>query len=112
MPTFVVLCFLMCALWWLGKQRLMRLLVPLLVLSTLSIVVYTGAEIMVVRSRPLWNTLWVPINLALSGCALMRWRSSSTPSTANGATSKAACAITPCCWPKNCLKKAPSRRPR
>jgi tetrathionate reductase subunit C len=30
-------------------------------------VVYTGAEIMVIRSRPLWNTLWVPINLALSG---------------------------------------------
>ena len=67
MPTFVGLCVLMCALWWLGKQRLMRLLVPVLVLSTLSIVVYTGAEIMVIRSRPLWNTLWVPINLALSG---------------------------------------------
>lgn len=67
MPTFVGLCVLMCALWWRGKQRLMRLLVPVLVLSTLSIVVYTGAEIMVIRSRPLWNTLWVPINLALSG---------------------------------------------
>lgn len=67
MPTFVGLCVLMCALWWLGKHRLMRLLVPVLVLSTLSIVVYTGAEIMVIRSRPLWNTLWVPINLALSG---------------------------------------------
>ncbi|KOC28457.1 tetrathionate reductase [Comamonas testosteroni] len=67
MPTFVGLCVLMCALWWRGEQRLMRLLVPVLVLSTLSIVVYTGAEIMVIRSRPLWNTLWVPINLALSG---------------------------------------------
>ena len=67
MPTFVGLCVLMCALWWLGKPGLMRWLAPLLVLSTLSIVVYTGAEIMVVRSRPLWNTLWVPINLALSG---------------------------------------------
>lgn len=67
MPTFVGLCLLMCALWWLGKHKLMRILVPVLLLSTLSIVVYTGAEIMVIRSRPLWNTLWVPINLALSG---------------------------------------------
>ncbi len=67
MPTFVTLCLLMCVLWWLGKPGWMRALAPLLVLSTLSIVVYTGAEIMVVRSRPLWNTLWVPINLALSG---------------------------------------------
>ena len=67
MPTFVTLCVLMCALWWLGKPGWMRALAPLLVLSTLSIVVYTGAEIMVVRSRPLWNTLWVPLNLALSG---------------------------------------------
>ena len=67
MPTFVGLCVLMCALWWLGKPRLMRALVPLLVLSTLSIVLYSGAEVMVIRSRPLWNTLWVPINLALSG---------------------------------------------
>lgn len=67
MPTFVGLCVLMCALWWLGKQNLMRWLVPLLVLSTLSIVLYSGAEVMVVRSRPLWNTLWVPVNLALSG---------------------------------------------
>ena len=67
MPTFVGLCVLMCALWWLGKAKLMRALVPVLVLSTLSIVLYSGAEIMVIRSRPLWNTLWVPINLALSG---------------------------------------------
>ncbi|MGU3626977.1 NrfD/PsrC family molybdoenzyme membrane anchor subunit [Comamonas sp. C24C] len=67
MPSFVGLCVLMCALWWMGRPQWMRLLVPVLVLSTLSIVVYTGAEIMVIRSRPLWNTLWVPINLALSG---------------------------------------------
>ena len=67
MPMFVGLSVLMCALWWLGKPGWMRALAPLLVLSTLSIVVYTGAEIMVVRSRPLWNTLWVPLNLALSG---------------------------------------------
>ncbi|MEG1735022.1 MAG: NrfD/PsrC family molybdoenzyme membrane anchor subunit [Comamonas sp.] len=67
MPVFVLLSLLMCALWWLGQARWMRWLAPLLIVSTLSIVVYTGAEVMAVRSRPLWNTLWVPINLALSG---------------------------------------------
>jgi len=67
LPLFVVLSLAMCALWWLGLQRWMRLLAPLLVLSALSICVYTGAEMMVIRARPLWNTLWVPINLALTG---------------------------------------------
>lgn len=67
LPAFVGLSLLMCLLWWLGQQRWMRWLVPVLVLSALSITVYTGAEMMVVRSRPLWNTLWVPVNLALTG---------------------------------------------
>ncbi|HEY4664188.1 MAG TPA: NrfD/PsrC family molybdoenzyme membrane anchor subunit [Comamonas sp.] len=67
LPLFVVLSLAMCALWWLGLQRWMCLLAPLLVLSALSICVYTGAEMMVIRARPLWNTLWVPINLALTG---------------------------------------------
>jgi tetrathionate reductase subunit C len=57
----------LCASWWLGKTHWMRLLSPLLVLSALSITVYTGAEMMAVRSRPLWNTMWVPVNLALTG---------------------------------------------
>lgn len=67
LPMFVGLSLLVCLLWWLGKQQAMRWLVPLLVLSALSIAVYTGAEMMVVRARPLWNTLWVPVNLALTG---------------------------------------------
>lgn len=67
LPLFFVLAMLMCAAWWLGQARWMRLLAPLLVLSALTITVYTGAEIMVVRARPLWNTLWVPVNLALTG---------------------------------------------
>ena len=67
MPLFVGLSVLMCALWWLGQKRFMRLLAPLLVLSALSIAVYSGAEMYAVRSRPLWNTLWVPVNLALTG---------------------------------------------
>ena len=36
-------------------------------LAALSVMVYTGAEIMVVRARPLWNTVFLPINLALTG---------------------------------------------
>ena len=67
LPVFVTLCLAMCAAWWLGKTRWMRLLAPLLIVSALSISFYTGAEMMVVRSRPLWNTLWVPVNLALTG---------------------------------------------
>ena len=67
MPLFVGLCVLMCALWWLGQKRWMRLLAPVLILSALSISVYSGAEMYAVRSRPLWNTLWAPVNLALTG---------------------------------------------
>jgi len=67
LPVFVGLSVAMCACWWLGKTRWMRLISPLLVVSALTISIYTGAEIMVVRSRPLWNTLWVPVNLALTG---------------------------------------------
>ncbi|WP_027016453.1 NrfD/PsrC family molybdoenzyme membrane anchor subunit [Comamonas composti] len=67
LPVFVGLAVAMCAAWWLGKSRWMRALSPLLVLSALSISIYTGAEIMEVRSRPLWSTLWVPVNLALTG---------------------------------------------
>ncbi|MDH5857528.1 NrfD/PsrC family molybdoenzyme membrane anchor subunit [Lampropedia aestuarii] len=67
LPVFVGLSVAMCASWWLGKSTWMRALSPLLVLSALSISIYTGAEIMTVRSRPLWSTLWVPINLMLTG---------------------------------------------
>lgn len=67
MPLFVGLCVLMCALWWLGQKRWMRLLAPVLILSALSISVYSGAEMYAVRSRALWNTLWAPVNLALTG---------------------------------------------
>ncbi len=67
LPAFVALALAMSAAWWLGRIGWMRLLAPVLVLSALSITLYTGAEIMVVRARPLWNTIWVPVNLALSG---------------------------------------------
>src|SRR5699024_10139035 len=67
LPTFVGLSVVMCALWWLGQARWMRWLAPLLIVSALSISLYTGMEIMVIRARPLWNTIWVPINLMLTG---------------------------------------------
>lgn len=67
LPLFVVIALAFCATWWLGKTRWMRGLVPVLLLSALSITVYSGAELMVIRARPLWNTLWVPVNLALTG---------------------------------------------
>ena len=67
LPAFVTLSLALCASWWLGKTGWMRLIAPLLIVSLLSIVIYTGAEVMVVRARPLWNTAWLPVNLALTG---------------------------------------------
>lgn len=67
LPAFVGLSVAMLASWWLGKTTWMRWLAPLLLVSALSMTVYTGAELMAIRARPLWNTLWVPVNLALTG---------------------------------------------
>ncbi len=67
MPAFVVLAFAFCAVWWLGWRWLLRVLGVLLALAAVSVLVYSGAEVMVVRARPLWNTLFLPINLALTG---------------------------------------------
>lgn len=85
LPVFVTLSVALLACWWLGRPSWMRAIAPLLVLSALSITVYTGAEMMVIRSRPLWNTLWVPLNLALTGwlatvgCTLVLERFLPTP---------------------------------
>ncbi len=67
LPAFVMLAFAFCAAWWLGWRTLLRVLAVLMALAALSVMVYTGAEIMVVRARPLWNTLFLPLNLALTG---------------------------------------------
>ena len=66
MPLFVSLSLALSAAWWLGRRDWMRRLSVALLLSALSIVVYTGAEISVVKARPLWNNPWVPVNLALT----------------------------------------------
>ena len=66
LPLFALLSLGMCLAWWLGAMRWQRILAVLLALSAASIVVYTGAEISVVRARLLWHNPWVPVNLALT----------------------------------------------
>ena len=67
LPVFVMLSLGFVALWWLRKPALLRALAVLLALSALSILAYTGGEMMVVRARPLWATIFLPLNLALTG---------------------------------------------
>lgn len=66
LPVFVALALGFCALWWLGRLQALRLVGVLLALSAVSILVYTGGEMAVVRARPLWATVFLPINLALT----------------------------------------------
>lgn len=66
LPLFTLLSVANALAWWLQKRQLWRLLSLALVLFAISILVYTGAEVMVLRSRPLWNTVFLPINFALS----------------------------------------------
>lgn len=67
LPVFVVSALAFAGLWWLDRQKPLRALAILLALSAISILVYTGAEVMVIRSRPLWDTIFLPINFALTG---------------------------------------------
>lgn len=66
LPVFVALALAFCALWWLGWRRMQQLVGAGLILSALSILLYTGMEVMVLRSRVLWSTIFVPINFALT----------------------------------------------
>lgn len=67
LPIFVGLSLLFSLMWWLGKTTIQRWLGAALILSALSVLVYTGMEVMVIKSRPLWNTIFLPINFALTG---------------------------------------------
>ena len=67
LPVFIVLAMAFCALWWMGKTGLMRGVGVLLAISAITILLYTGLEVMVVRARPLWNTIFLPVNFALTG---------------------------------------------
>ncbi|WP_210161213.1 NrfD/PsrC family molybdoenzyme membrane anchor subunit [Pseudaminobacter salicylatoxidans] len=66
MPFFVGLSFAFCVLWWLGWRGLQRLAGVALIVSALSILLYSGAEVMVLRSRILWHTYFIPLNFALT----------------------------------------------
>ncbi|MFH7586312.1 NrfD/PsrC family molybdoenzyme membrane anchor subunit [Oceanimonas smirnovii] len=48
------------------KGRVLSALAWLCAISALGILLYTGMEIMVVRSRALWHTAWLPVNLLLT----------------------------------------------
>ncbi|MFD1710682.1 tetrathionate reductase [Ottowia sp. GY511] len=67
LPVYVTLVMLFSASWWLRKLSWMRAIGVLMILSALTILTYTGGEMMVVRSRPLWATPFLPVNLALTG---------------------------------------------
>lgn len=66
LPLFVGLSLANVLAWWLNRRVLWRWLSLALLLSALSILVYSGAEVLVLRSRPLWNTVFLPINFALT----------------------------------------------
>lgn len=55
----------------LGNWQAPRALVPLLTLAALvlstGIITYTGAEVAVVKGRPLWNTVWLPVMFLTTG---------------------------------------------
>lgn len=67
LPIFVMLSLASALFWCFNKESLLRISAILLFLSALSVLIYTGAEIMIIRARPLWHTLFLPINLALTG---------------------------------------------
>lgn len=66
LPVFVGLSLLFGFVWWAGKLRLLKIVSAALIVSAISVLVYTGMEVMVIRSRPLWNTPFLPVNLALT----------------------------------------------
>ncbi|NLD68270.1 MAG: polysulfide reductase NrfD [Limnobacter sp.] len=65
-PIFVGTSLAFCFAWWRGRIGWMRALSVPLAIAAAGVVVYTGAEIAIVRARPLWNNPWVPVNLALT----------------------------------------------
>lgn len=57
--------------WWCElaiwpKGKVLQLLAWLTALSAVGILLYTGMEVMVVRSRALWDTYWLPVNFLLT----------------------------------------------
>src|SRR3546814_591699 len=66
LPLFVGLALAFCAAWWFSHRGLLRVLGLLLALSALTVLMYSGSEVMVLKSRPLWSTPFLPMNFALT----------------------------------------------
>lgn len=66
LPVFTIVALVFGALWWFGFRRLQRATGVFLVLCAISILVYTGAEVMIVRARVLWHTYLLPVNFVLT----------------------------------------------
>lgn len=66
LPVFVALALAFCLAWWFSHRGLMRVLGLFLAASALTVLVYTGSEVMVLKSRPLWSTPFLPLNFALT----------------------------------------------
>ncbi|WP_018717916.1 NrfD/PsrC family molybdoenzyme membrane anchor subunit [Arhodomonas aquaeolei] len=49
-----------------GRRRTALALAVVLAVLALAVLVYTGAEVMIVRARLLWHTYWLPLNFALT----------------------------------------------
>lgn len=66
LPAFVTLALAFSAAWWFNHRGLLRVLGILLITSALTVLVYSGSEVMVLKSRPLWSTPFLPVNFALT----------------------------------------------
>lgn len=66
LPSFVALAITFCAAWWFRHRGLLRVSGILLTVSALAVLVYSGSEVMVLKSRPLWSTPFLPLNFALT----------------------------------------------
>lgn len=67
LPVYVTLALLFSAAWWLRQLQWTRVLGVLMAFSAITILTYTGGEMIVIRARPLWATPFLPVNLALTG---------------------------------------------
>lgn len=67
LPAFIGSAVLFALAWWKGSRMLLRLVAAAMAASALAVLIYTGAEVMEVRSRELWSTPFLPVNFALTG---------------------------------------------
>lgn len=66
LPTFVGLAGIFCLAWWFNRRGLLRGVAVLLAIAAVSVLIYSGSEVSVLKSRPLWSTPFLPVNFALT----------------------------------------------